>query len=331
MPAETKNSTLSPSLVGKQSDSLREAFGKALSDLADSDEKIVVLDSDVAGGTGAHHFRTRHPDRFIQCGIAEQNMVGVASGIAHRGLKPFATTFAVFMLRALEQIRLSVAYSNMNVKLVASHPGLDVGPDGASAQCLEDLACMRAIPGMVVLSPCDALEVAAATKALASYEGPAYMRTGRSPCPNLFDAEPNFVIGKGRIIRKGKDVTLIGCGVMTYRALAAAEMLEENGIKAGVVHMPTIKPIDRALLEELASETSLVVTCEDHNVTGGLGSAVAEVLSESARVPQRRIGVNEIIGTSGEPDELAKLYGLDTESLYQNVYRMVREVQNEAT
>lgn len=315
-----------PTLVGQQSDSLREAFGKAIADVAASDAAIVVLDADVAGGTGAHHFRSRHPQRFIQCGIAEQNMISVAAGMAHAGLKPFVTTFAVFMLRGLEQVRLSVAYSGNNVKLIASHPGLDVGPDGASAQCMEDLACMRAIPGMVVLSPGDAHEVAAATRALAQYHGPAYMRTGRSPCPNIFSAEPDFEIGKGRILREGSDVTLVGCGVMTRRALVAAERLAASGISARVIHMPTIKPIDRELLTAAARSTRLMVTCEDHNIIGGLGSAVAEVLSELALVPLRRIGIADVIGTSGEPDELACHYGLDADSVHDQVLSMVREL-----
>ena len=327
MRTENQAADLNPALVGKQSDSLREAFGRTISELAIKNENIVVLDADVAGGTGTHHFRSQHPDRFIQCGIAEQNMVSVASGMAHAGLKPFVTTFAVFMLRALEQIRLSIAYSNTDVKLIASHPGLDVGPDGASAQCIEDLACMRSIPGMIVLSPGDALEVAAATKALAQYKGPAYMRTGRSPCPNLYEKLPDFKIGKGRLLRHGSDVTLVGCGVMTYRALRAAEKLSAEGIDAGVIHMPTVKPIDRELLEQISTETKLIVTCEDHNIIGGLGSAVAEVLAEIACVPQRRIGIQDVIGTSGEPDELAKHYGLDTDSIVNAVTSMIEEIK----
>lgn len=315
-----------PALVGQQSDSLREAFGKAISRVAEEDASIVVLDADVAGGTGAHHFRKQHPDRFVQCGIAEQNMVSVASGMAHRGLKPFATTFAVFMLRALEQVRLSIAYSNANVKLIASHPGLDVGPDGASAQCQEDLACMRSIPNMVVLSPCDAHEVAAATRTLANHVGPVYMRTGRSPCPNVFDSEPEFVIGKGRVLREGNDLTLVGCGVMTARALTAAEMLAREGIEARVVNMPSIKPVDGALLMESACKTGLIVTCEDHNVVGGLGSAVAEVISERALAPVFRIGIEDVLGRSGEPDELAAHYGLDTEGVFRKTLAFYREV-----
>jgi transketolase len=317
-----------PALVGQQNDSLREAFGRAISQIAERDQKIVVLDADVAGGTGAHHFRTDHPERFIQCGIAEQNMVGVAAGLAHAGLKPFVTTFAVFMLRAFEQIRLSVAYSRKNVKLIASHPGLDVGPDGASAQCLEDLAVMRSLPGMVVLSPCDAFEVVAATKALAIFEGPAYMRTGRSPGPSVFTAEPKFQIGKGTVLRQGSHITLITCGVMTHRALEAAEILSRQGVSARVVHMPSIKPIDKELIWESAEQTSAIVSCEDHNIVGGLGSAVAEVLLEKDPVPMARVGVQDCCGESGEPDELAEKYGIDVQGICKTAQRLCLRALN---
>ena len=317
-----------PALVGQQNDSLREAFGRAISQIAERDQKIVVLDADVAGGTGAHHFRTDHPERFIQCGIAEQNMVGVAAGLAHAGLKPFVTTFAVFMLRAFEQIRLSVAYSRKNVKLIASHPGLDVGPDGASAQCLEDLAVMRSLPGMVVLSPCDAFEVAAATKALAIFEGPAYMRTGRSPGPSVFTAEPEFQIGKGTVLRQGRHITLIACGVMTPRAIEAAKILSRQGVSARVVHMPSIKPIDKELIWASAAQTSAIVSCEDHNIVGGLGSAVAEVLLEKNPVPMARVGVGDSIGESGEPDELAAKYGIDVHGICNAAKRLYIRTTN---
>lgn len=315
-----------PTLVGQQSDSLREAFGKVISECANSDPKVLVLDADVAGGTGAHHFRCQHEKRFIQCGIAEQNMIGVAAGLATVGFKPFVTTFATFMLRGLEQIRLSIAYSQKNVKLIASHPGLDVGPDGASAQCIEDIACMRALPGMTVLSPCDAWEVQAATKALLNYPGPAYMRTGRSPCPNVFTQEPDFTIGKGRLLQDGNTVTLISCGVMTHRALAASKELAAQGVSVRVIHMPTIKPIDSALIIQAANETSAIISCEDHNVIGGLGSAVAEVLAENPSVPLFRMGLNETIGRSGEPDELATFYGLDKESIKSKVFQVIEKV-----
>ncbi len=315
-----------PALIGSSGDSLREAFGKALVDLAGRHPNVVVLDADIAGGTGAHHFRKAYPERFYQFGIAEQNMMAVAGGLAAVGLIPFVTTFAVFMLRGLEQARLSIAYANMNVKLVASHPGLDVGPDGASAQCLEDLAAYRAIPGMVVLSPCDPLEVEQATAAILEYEGPVYMRTGRSPTVRILDESYNFEIGKGRVLRDGSDVTIIGCGVTTARGLEAAAILADEGISARVVNMSTLKPIDRELIVQCAKETRGIVTAEDHNVYGGLGSAVAEVLAQNRPAPMEFVGVNDVFGESGEPDELAEKYGIDKHGIIKAVKGLLERV-----
>src|SRR4051812_28844878 len=247
MPAPTKsrNSSMSsPALIAANGDSLREAFGKSLSALANEFPKLVVLDADIAGGTGVHHFRKSHPDRFVQFGIAEQNMMAAAGGMAAVGLMPVVTTFAVFCLRAIEQARLSLCYARRNAKIVASHPGLDVGPDGGSAQALEDLAAFRAIPGMTVISPADPMEMALATRAMLEFDGPVYMRTGRSPSPRIFGEDHSFEIGKGRIIRQGSDLTIIACGTEVARALAAAEQLQEDGISARVVNMATIKPID---------------------------------------------------------------------------------------
>src|SRR6201994_1310449 len=210
----------SPALIAN-SDSLREAFGKTLSALGDEFPKLVVLDADIAGGTGAHHFRKSHPQRFLQFGIAEQNMMAAAGGLAATGLIPVVTTFAVFCLRAVEQARLSIAYSGRNAKIVASHPGLDVGPDGGSAQSLGDMAAFRAIPGMTVISPADATEMKLATRAILEFEGPVYMRTGRSPAPRLFGGEHKFEIGKGQVLRDGRDLTIIACGAEVSRALTA--------------------------------------------------------------------------------------------------------------
>ncbi len=301
-----------PILLGRTGDSLREAFGKELTSLSSSYENIVVLDADIAGGTGIHHFRKEFPERFIQCGIAEQNMMAMAGGLAATGLIPVVTTFAVFMLRAIEQARLSVAYANMNVKIVASHPGLDVGPDGASAQCLEDLACFRSIPNMVVLSPCDPVEMSQATKAMLDYIGPVYMRTGRSDTKRILDETYQFQIGKGQILRDGFDLTIVACGVEVARALDAAESLEQDGISARVVNMSTIKPIDHELLTKCAKETGAIVTAEDHNIFGGLGGAVAESLAKSYPVPIEFIGVKDIFGESGEPDELSEKYQISS-------------------
>src|SRR5215469_6526413 len=218
-----------PALVAN-GDSLREAFGKALSSLADEFPRLVVLDADIAGGTGAHHFRKSHPQRFFQFGIAEQNMMAAAGGLAAVGMLPVVTTFAVFCLRGIEQARLSLAYAKRNAKIVASHPGLDVGPDGGSAQALEDIAAFRAIPGMTVISPADPMEMELATRAMLEFEGPVYMRTGRSPAKRLFGDDHRFEIGKGQVLRDGADVTLVACGVEVARAVEAAVLLAEEGI-----------------------------------------------------------------------------------------------------
>jgi transketolase len=312
-----------PHLIGKSGDSLREACGKTLTEIALEYEKVVVLDADIAGGTGMHHFRKAYPSRFIQCGIAEQNMMAMAGGLAATGLIPVVTTFAVFLLRAIEQARLSIAYANMNVKIIASHPGLDVGPDGGSAQCLEDLACFRSLPNMTVLSPCDPLEIQQATKAILDYEGPVYMRTGRSSSTRVLPTTYNFEIGRGVIVKKGSDATIISCGVTTARALNASNALEKEGISCRVVNMSTIKPIDRNMILQCAEETGRIVTVEDHNIIGGLGSAVAEVLVQSNPVRMEFIGVKDIFGESGEPDELAKKYGIDELGIIAGVHRLM--------
>ena len=312
-----------PVLLGSSGDSLREAFGKALVKFAPDYPEVIVLDADVAGGTGIHHFRSAFPDRFIQCGIAEQNMMAMAGGLAATGLVPIVTTFSIFMLRALEQARLSIAYPNMNVKIVASHPGLDVGPDGASAQCLEDLACFRAIPNMTIISPCDPHEIEQATKAILDHSGPVYMRTGRSNAKRILDENYKFEIGKGKVLREGKDITIIGCGVTTHRALNAAGMLEKSGVSARVVNMSTLKPIDHEIISVSAQTTRGIITVEDHNIIGGLGSAVAEVLVKNKPIPMEFVGVKDSFGESGEPDELAQKYGIDEKGIIDTVNRLI--------
>jgi transketolase len=299
-----------PALIAQGNDSLREAFGKALSGLADEFQNVVVLDADIAGGTGVHHFRKSHPERFIQFGIAEQNMMAAAGGLAATGFIPIVTTFAVFCLRAVEQARLSLAYARRNAKIVASHPGLDVGPDGGSAQALEDMAAFRAIPGMTVISPADPIEMKLATRAMLEFDGPVYMRTGRSPAKKLFGDDHTFEIGKGKIVRDGKDVTIVACGVEVARAVEAAEMLAADGVEARIVNMATIKPIDSELLSRCAKHTGCFVTAEDHNIHGGLGSAVAESLAGSHPCPIEYVGVKDVFGASGEPEELAEQFGL---------------------
>jgi transketolase len=312
-----------PALIGTSGDSLREAFGKALSQLAYEFPQLVVLDADIAGGTGTHHFRKSHPDRFLQFGIAEQNMMAAAGGLASVGLIPVVTTFAVFCLRAIEQARLSLAYARRNAKIVASHPGLDVGPDGGSAQALEDLAAFRAIPGMTVISPADATEMRLATRAMLEYDGPVYMRTGRSPAKRIFGEDHTFEIGKGQIVRNGGDVTIVACGVEVARSLEAAELLKDDGISARVVNMPTIKPIDRDLLERCARDTGAFVTAEDHNILGGLGGAVAEALAATTPRPIEFVGVKDVFGQSGEPEELAEAYHLTAEHIARAAKKVV--------
>jgi transketolase len=317
------SATSAPALIGSAGDSLREAFGRALAGLAPQYPQLVVQDADIAGGTGVHHFRKAHPERFLQFGIAEQNMMAAAGGLAAVGMLPVVTTFAVFCLRALEQARLSIAYAKRNVKIVASHPGLDVGPDGGSAQALEDLAAFRAIPGMTVISPADPIEMALATKAVLDFDGPVYMRTGRSPSTRLFADDHRFEIGRGQILCDGSDVTIVACGVEVARALGAAETLRREGIAARVVNMPTIKPIDAALLAVCAEETGALVTAEDHNIHGGLGGAVAEALAKSRPAPIEFVGLADRFGESGEPQELAEHCGIGASAIADAARRVV--------
>ena len=300
-----------PRQVGSSGDTLREAFGRALAALLPDFERVVVLDGDVAGGTGTHHVRRSHPERFLQLGIAEQNLVCTAAGLAATGLVPVVSTFAAFALRAYEQTRLSVAYARRNVKIVASHPGLDVGPDGASAQALEDLAAHISLPGFSVVSPADPREAELATRAIVEHDGPVYMRTGRSPARRIFGDEHRFELGRGQVLRDGGDLTIVACGVQVARALDAAEILAGEGVAARVVNMATLKPLDGELLERCAEETGAILTSEDHNRLTGLGAQVARALGESRPVPFRAHGVDDVFGESGDPDELARRYGLD--------------------
>jgi transketolase len=312
-----------PTLIGTSGDSLREAFGKALAGLASEFPKVVVLDADIAGGTGVHHFRKSNPERFLQFGIAEQNMMAAAGGLAAVGYIPVVTTFAVFCLRAIEQARLSLAYAKRNAKIVASHPGLDVGPDGGSAQALEDLAAFRAIPGMTVISPADPIEAALATRAILEFQGPVYMRTGRSPSKRVYGDGHTFEIGKGHVVRDGSDVTIVACGVEVARAIEAAEKLAEESISTRVVNMATIKPIDSALLARCAAETGAIVTAEDHNIHGGLGGAVAEALAATHPCPIEFVGVKDTFGASGEPEELAHHFGISAAFIADAVKRAI--------
>ncbi|MBQ2113554.1 MAG: transketolase family protein [Selenomonadales bacterium] len=289
----------------------REAYGEALRELGGQNENIVVLDADLSGSTKTAMFKKEYPTRFFNAGIAEQNMIGTAAGLAAAGKTAFASTFAVFATgRAFEQIRNSVCYPKLNVKVAATHAGLTVGEDGATHQAIEDVAIMRALPNMTVLVPADAAEAKAVVRWAAEYNGPVYIRLGRSGVPDVFDETYEFKFGKAVTLKEGKDVTLIGMGIMTSAALEAAEMLAEEGISATVLNMPTIKPIDEDAIVAAANATGAIVTCEEHNIIGGLGSAVAEVLAEKASARLVRVGVKDTFGESGKPADLLKKYGL---------------------
>lgn len=301
----------------------RNYYGKALAELA-ADPRVVVMDADLAGSTKTSEFQKVCPERFVEVGIAEQNMIGIAAGLAASGKVVFASTFGIFATgRCWEQIRLAVAYPKLNVKICATHCGITVGEDGASHQALEDMAIMRSIPNMTVLCPADAYEAFAATKALAEYDGPAYMRMGRADFPVITDEGEPFVIGKARIMREGTDVTLIGCGQMTALCLKAADMLEADGISAEVLNISTIKPLDSAAVVASVSKTGCCVTVEEHSIIGGLGSAVAEALADSCPAPLERVGTMDTFGESGKPAELMAKYGLTAEHIADSARKSV--------
>lgn len=308
-----------PNLIAKSSNSLREAFGQSITKIARTNKKIVVLDADLAGGTGCHHFLKKYPKRFFQFGIAEQNMISAAAGMSSLGLVPFATTFAVFALRAYEQARLSISYSNLNVKIVASHGGLDTGPDGASAQCIEDLACFRALPNFVVLSPCDSNEMLQAVRTISKYKGPVYMRTGRSNVENITNPNKKFIIGKGLVLNKGTKVCVISTGMQTSVAFNALKYLKKQKINPTLIHMPSIKPIDKNLLIKSAKTHKVIISFEDHNIIGGLGSAIGEILSEYKPTKIIRMGIKDKIGRSGEANQLLKRYKIDDKALIKKI------------
>ena len=303
----------------------RESYGNALAELGATCPDLVVLDADLSGATKTGTFKKAFPERHINCGIAEGNMMTVAAGIATTGKVPFASSFAMFAAgRAFEQVRNSIGYPHLNVKIGATHAGISVGEDGATHQCNEDIALMRAIPGMVVINPADDIEAKAAVKAAYEYVGPVYLRFGRLAVPVINDNEDyKFEIGKGIVLREGKDVAIIATGLEVAESLAAAEMLAADGIDAKVINIHTIKPLDEELVIAAAKETGKVVTVEEHSVIGGLGSAVAEVLAEKAPTKMLKIGVNDTFGESGPAVALIKKYGLDAESIYKKVKEFV--------
>ena len=300
----------------------RESYGNALVELGAENPNVVVLDADLAAATKTGMFKKAYPDRHIDCGIAECNMMGVAAGLATTGKIPFVSSFAMFAAgRAFEQVRNSVGYPHLNVKIGATHAGITVGEDGATHQCNEDIALMRTIPGMVVMCPADDVEAKAAVKAAAEYEGPVYLRFGRAACPVINDRpDYKFEIGKGNVVREGSDVTIVATGICVGNALEAAEMLAADGISAEVINICTIKPLD----EELIVKTGKVVTAEEHSVIGGLGSAVCDALCKSYPVPVKKIGMQDTFGESGSAAALVEKYQLDGKGIYAQVKEFMK-------
>ena len=303
----------------------RESYGNALVELGKENPNVVVLDADLAAATKTGVFKKEFPERHIDCGIAECNMMGMGAGLAASGMIPFVSTFAMFAAgRAYEQVRNGVGYPHLNVKIGATHGGISVGEDGATHQCCEDVALMRTIPGMTVIVPSDDVEAKAVVKAAAELDGPVYMRFGRLAVPVINDtADYKFEIGKGTVLREGTDVTIIANGLCVGESLEAAEKLAADGINAKVINMATVKPLDDELVIAAAKETGKVVTVEEHSVIGGLGSAVCDVLSEKAPTPVLKLGVQDVFGHSGPAVELIKEFGLDSEGIYKSVKAFV--------
>ncbi len=303
----------------------RDGFGEELVRLGKANEKIVVVSADLEDATRAEYFKKEYPDRFFSMGIAEQDMVGTAAGLSLMGFIPFINSFAVFLTnRAYDMLRMDLCYNNCNVKIICSHAGLTVGEDGASAQCLEDLALMRVLPNMVVICPVDTIEAQKATRAIAAAKGPMYLRTSRAALPVLTKESDPFKIGKANILREGKDVTIIACGAMVAEAMQAAEALEQDKVSARVVNMHTIKPIDEDMIIRCAKETGTIVSAEEHQINGGLGSAIAEVLVKNQPVPMEMVAVRDTFGESGAPQELLKAYHLKDVDIVAAVKKAIK-------
>lgn len=302
----------------------RDAYGKALVKLGQMNDNVVVLDADLSKSTKTNDFYKAFPERFFNMGIAEQNLIGAACGFAAAGKIPFASSFAMFATgRAFEIIRNSAAYPKLNVKVCATHAGLTVGEDGASHQSIEDISIMRSLPNMTVLVPADGVETEQMILEAAKYNGPMYVRLGRSAVPTLFDENYKFEIGKGCVVREGNDATIIACGIMVYEATLAHELLKSEGVNVRVINMSTIKPIDREIIINAAKETKAIVTAEEHNIIGGLGSAVSEVVSEEYPVVVKKVGVKDTFGESGTPAELLEKYGLTSKDIVKSVKEAV--------
>ena len=302
----------------------RDGFGEALLELGRENKKIVVLSGDLEDSTRAEYFKKEFPERFFNLGIAEQDVLGTAVGMSMDGLIPFVCSFAVFLTnRAYDIIRISVCYNNRNVKLIGSHAGLTVGPDGATAQCLEDFAITRVLPNLKVICPADAVEAKKATRMMAEVHGPAYMRLSRPPFPIITKDSDEFILGRANVMREGRDITVIACGLMVYEALQAAEILKKENIETRVINMHTIKPIDRGIIIKSAQETGAIVTAEEHQINGGLGSAVAEVLARNFPVLVEMVAVNDTFGESGESEELLQKYHLKDIDIVDAVKRVI--------
>ncbi len=302
----------------------REAYGNALAEFG-GDERIVVLDADLSKSTKTDTFKKKYPERFFNMGIAEGNMMATAAGIASCGKIVFASTFAIFAAeRGCEQIRNSICYPKLNVKVAATHAGISVGEDGASHQAVEDIAIMRSLANMVVISPADAVETRLAVKAAIEHDGPVYLRLGRLAVPTLFDENYKFELGKGVTLAEGSDVTIVATGLMVQYALEAKDVLAKEGINARVINIHTIKPIDEEIIIKAAKETGALVTAEEHNIIGGLGSAVAEVLVENCPVPLKRVGIEDKFGKSGKPAKLLEMYGLTTQNIVNKAKEAIK-------
>jgi len=310
-------------LTGVKLANTREAFGQALLELGAEDPDVVALTADLRSSTFTKAFGERFPDRFFDTGVAEANMMGIAAGLAMSGKKPFATTFAIFAEKAFEQIRQAIAYQSAPVKIIATHGGLTVGPDGASHQTVEDINTMRGLPNMTVIVPADAIETKKVTRAIVNYNKPVYVRLAREPLPIVLDDGYRFELGKVKILREGHDVSIFACGMMVFMALQAAELLIREGIEAQVVNVSTIKPIDADTILSCVKKTGCCVTAEDHSIIGGLGSAVAEVLIENDLVPMERVGIKDKFGQSGKAWELLEHYHLTPEAIAAAARRVI--------
>lgn len=303
----------------------RDAYGKALVELGEKYKNVVVLDADLSKSTKTADFAKAFPERFINAGIAEQNMIGMAAGLAASGKVVYASSFAMFAAgRAFEQVRNSLAYARLNVKVCATHAGITVGEDGGSHQSVEDIAIMRSIPGMTVVVPADGPSARQAVHAVYAQAGPAYLRLGRPAVPNIYPADMDFTIGKAIELKSGKDVCLIACGIMVGKCLEAAEVLSQEGIAAAVVDMHTIKPLDEEMIIRQARTAGAILTVEEHSILGGLGGAVCEVVCEKCPVPVHRMGIMDVFGQSGTPDELMQYYGLTTSKIIENVHDLLK-------